>query len=158
MSTAYGMRITWRCISTVKVLQNAEPFTGPENAPLAETDWCKNKGWAMPELFKTSLRCHQKLPYLLSPLAEAVHWGAWGLRVHQPGRPHHCSPRHCASSHSLAAPGGTYWLGWCYCCAAPEVCGAQTASPSCFQCLQKCCAHHRQIQSQIQDLSLDLWN
>lgn len=148
-----------RCVSIEKVLQNAEPFTRPERRPSSrETDWCRNKGPAMPELCKTSLRCHQKLPYLLSPLAEAVHWGAWGLSVHQPGRPHHCSPQHCAFSRSPAALVGTYWLGWCYCCVAPGVCGAQTVSPFCSHCLQKCCAHHPQIQSQILYLFLGLWN
>lgn len=112
----------------------------------------------MPELYKTSLRCHQKLPYLLSPLAEAVHWGAWGLRVHQSRRPHHCSPRHCASSHSPAALGETYWLGCDYCCDVPGVCGARRVSPFCSHCLQKCCAHHLRIQSQILYLFLESWN
>lgn len=123
-----------------------------------ESDGCKNKSQTMPELFKTSLRCHQKLPYLLSPLAGAVHWVAWGRRVHPPRRPRHCSRQRCASSRSLAALGETYWLGWCYCCAAPEVCGAQTGSPFCSRCHQRCCARRRQIQSQIQYLFLDLWS
>lgn len=129
-----------------------------EGTSSRETDGFESKGRAMPEVFKTSLHCHQKLPYLLSPLAEAVHWGAWGLRVHPPRRPHHCSPRRCASSCSPAALGGTYWLGWYYCCAAPEVCGARTVSPFCSRCPQRCYARRQQIQSQIQYLFLDLWN
>lgn len=158
MPTAHSKRIelmSERSVSTkyCKMQSHSQDREGPSS----RKDWLmQDEGRAMPELFKTSLRCHRKLPYLLSPLAEAVHWGAWGLRVHPPGRPHRCSPPRCSSSRSPAASGGTYWVDWCCCCAAPKVGGAQTRSPSCSQCLRKCCAHHRQIQCQSQHL--DPWN
>lgn len=153
------MLIFWRCVSNIKYCKMQSHSQDQRGGPFSrEIDLCKNKGRTMPELFKTSLRCHQKLPYLLSPLAEAVHCGAWELRVHQPRRPHHCSRRHCASSRSPAALGGIYWPDWCYCCVAPEVYVAQTVSPFGSHCLRKCYVHRRQILFQIQYLFLDLWN
>lgn len=154
MPIAHSKWIMWvseRCVST--------EYCKMQSHSQGREDWLmQDQGRAMPELLKMSLHCHQKLPYLLSPLAGAVHWGAWGLRVHQPGRPHRCSPLHCSSSRSPAALGGTYWLGWCCCCAAPEAGGARTRSPSCSRCLRKCCARRRQIQSRTQYPFLGPWN
>ena len=85
----------------------------------------------------------------------------WGQKGPQLGRPLHCSPQRCASSHSWAEWGAPWrhgWPGWRCCGAAPHVCAAQTESLFCCHCPQRCCAHHPQNHSQSQYPWLGLWS